>query len=454
MAAVQSAAQHSTNSSARPAEPLLASSLIDASSLDTVLEFLSFTNGTPSIQPEPLRTGVASLDNALGSTLQGGRVVALSSESSPRDNVAKALLVDCLVKHTESTVAVVDTTGSFDVVGLYKLILKRLENEPEKVAEMRVSSGDSGQGIEGVAAKVLDRVKIMRVFDFVGMREAVGELGDGLEGRMARAEVDGASEEIKMVRENATAAEVVTEKVPSPPSKKTEIADSEDEDEGIEGSDDEMLFDTTAQPPDLDPLPIPAADAMSPPAQAAQQTALSHAPQPKLKLILIDNLSHVLTPLLKRDTISANTLATTFLTTLLNLTRTHALHTILLNPCASSRAPSPTRKPVDTAPSGPQQAYTPQPPPPPSIFSSNLAVPALLGLMSRYVDAHMLISMLPRRKMDARVYYGDAGGRERGKRRGVEMVGVLEVVADRWGGRVGAWGAFREGKEGRGVERL
>lgn len=51
---------------------------------------------------------------------------------------------------------------------------------------------------------------------------------------------------------------------------------------------------------------------------------------------------------------------------------------------------------------------------------------------------------MPRRKMDARVYYADMGGRERGKRRGVGTVGVLEIIADRWGGQVGAWGVFDE----------
>jgi hypothetical protein len=58
----------------------------------------------------------------------------------------------------------------------------------------------------------------------------------------------------------------------------------------------------------------------------------------------------------------------------------------------------------------------------------------------------VLVSRIPRRKMDARVHYSDSGGS--GKKRGVEMVGVLEVVSDRWGGRSGAWGTFREGKDG------
>lgn len=49
---------------------------------------------------------------------------------------------------------------------------------------------------------------------------------------------------------------------------------------------------------------------------------------------------------------------------------------------------------------------------------------------------------MPRGKADARVVYGD-GGRVRGK-----MVGVVEVGADRYGGRGGAWGTFLEGEKG------
>jgi hypothetical protein len=32
------------------------------------------------------------------------------------------------------------------------------------------------------------------------------------------------------------------------------------------------------------------------------------------------------------------------------------------------------------------------------------------------------------------------------------VVGVVEVIADRRGGRVGAWGAFKQGKDGDIVE--
>ncbi|KAF2628114.1 hypothetical protein BU25DRAFT_490755 [Macroventuria anomochaeta] len=447
MAAIPPPPPHSPKTSARPAKSLLASSLLSPSSLTTIFDSLNIskTSVAPSDSPYVLQTGVKSLDDALGPTLQSGRVVALSSEtSSQRDDLAKTLLVDCLVRYAEGMVAVVDTTGNFDVVGLYTRILSRLEKE----SDVDGATGDESekQEREGLAARVLDRVVIMRVFDFVGAREAVGELRDGLEGRAIKSENHGAQEGRLNAEEVNIPAEMITKENQSPPPKKTEIADSEDEASDISASDDEMLFDTAA-PPATAPTP-----ALLPLAQPEQRDPPKAQPQPKLKLILIDNLSHILTPLLKRDAIRSNTLATTFLTTLTNLTRTYALHTILLNPCIPPRTPSPTRQPPShtipppqaNAPA-PQQNYVPQPPPRPSIFSSNQAMPALLGLLSRYADAHALVTMLPRGKMDARVYCADAGGRERGRRRGVEMVGVCELVADRWGGRVGGWGLCKEG---------
>jgi hypothetical protein len=64
-------------------------------------------------------------------------------------------------------------------------------------------------------------------------------------------------------------------------------------------------------------------------------------------------------------------------------------------------------------------------------------------VLAKYVDVGLLVSRLPKRKMDAKVYYrdGNAEGGGTGKKlRGVEMVGVVEVMSDRWEGRVGGWG--------------
>lgn len=448
MAAVQSSRQRAGSTTARPAEPLLASSIIDSWSLDAIFEDLSVSSASaaPSFTPQVLRTGIKSLDDALGNILQSRRVVALSSEtSSQRDDLAKTLLVDCLVREPEGLVAVIDTTGNFDVVELYTRILTRLRREDLAVDDMGGQmDGNEAKASEDVAVKVLDRVKIMRVFDFVGVKEAVGELRDGLEGLVVEKEnVENVITPVDMVEEKEEKEELI-------PNKRMEVADSEGEEESIGASDDEMLFDTKAPPTHQDPGPSEH-EAILPkdlhPTQSNPSTSHSTS---KFKLILIDNLAYVLNPLLKKDTLSANTLATTFLTTLSHLTRTHALHTILLNPCTTQPTASPTHQaPSHTAPHKqtaptPQQFHTHQHPPPTSIFSSNAAVPALLGLLGRYADAHVLVTRMPRRKMDARVFYADTGGRERGKRRGVEMVGVLEIVADRWGDSVGAWGVFGE----------
>ncbi|KAF3044177.1 hypothetical protein E8E11_003280 [Didymella keratinophila] len=435
------------SSSRPPAEPLLASTLLAPSTLDSILDTLIEAAGPTHGVKNVLALKIPALDAALTTTFQPSSLVALSADSAKLlSSFSKQLLVDALLRYPEHGVAVVDTTGNFDVVGLYQLVLAQLEREQREAGtEMR-----SGEGMQEIAAKTLDRVRILRVFDFVGMREAIGELSDGLEGKgLGHSGVSAVDRE----REGSTAGKGGAEEGPPRKMERTEVADSEDEEEDLEDEDDEMLFDVPNDDttPGSDPVqtlpPNPIANASAHLAGPDQQATVKLASHPPLKTILIDNLAHVLTPLLKQDTISANTLVGTFLTTLSNLTSAHALHTILLNPCTTPRHPSPSRKPADNAAPGPERGYTPQPPPPPSIFSSNGAVPALLGLMSRYADAHVLVSMLPRRKLDARVYYADSGGRDRRKRRGVEMVGVVEVIADRRGGRVGAWGAFREGKD-------
>jgi hypothetical protein len=64
-------------------------------------------------------------------------------------------------------------------------------------------------------------------------------------------------------------------------------------------------------------------------------------------------------------------------------------------------------------------------------------------VLSRYTDVGLLVSSMPKGKMDARVFYREGGGDGVVKKlRGVEMVWVVEVMWDRWGGGVGAWGVW------------
>jgi hypothetical protein len=90
-----------------------------------------------------------------------------------------------------------------------------------------------------------------------------------------------------------------------------------------------------------------------------------------------------------------------------------------------------------------------QPPllPAPSVFASNKNVPALMGLISPHLDFSLLVERMPLRREDARAVCADGEVVKR-VRKGVEMVGVVEVMSDRWGGRGGGWGTFLFGERG------
>jgi hypothetical protein len=196
------------------------------------------------------------------------------------------------LRYPETSAAVIDTTGNFDILRLYALLLAELQQHAELLKSLRSNSKPS-ESAEDVAAQLLDRVKIMRVFDFVGVREAVGEIRDELEGKIFP---DVAREAVNEVNK----AEQETPVVRKPP-KRTVVADSEDEDD-----DDEMLFESR---PMLDES-IPALHESA--NETTQQASLvtpkqdfnhstTQTERSRVKFILIDNLSQILNPLLKKD---------------------------------------------------------------------------------------------------------------------------------------------------------
>ncbi|KAI8936600.1 hypothetical protein NX059_007001 [Plenodomus lindquistii] len=310
---------------------------------------------------------------------------------------------------------------------------------------------------------VLDRVKIMRVFDFVGVKEAVDEVRDGLEGRkVAVSKVETQDEKKPEETPEEThgkmedTVEVTEPETTKTLPKRTVVADSEDEDED---EDEDMLFDAQDAPVTAGAAPKPPASDLpsqtpsnqshnspSPDTEPPFPTTTATPPPRQIKFLFLNNLTQALNPLLKKDYISAHALATPFLTALSNLTLAHSLHTILLNPTTVPRPASPTRNHGPLPPLQNKQA----PPPPQSIFASRTEVPSLLGLLARSVDVQVLVGKMPRGKRDARVFYGEggAGGGGGGGKRGMEIVGVMEIMGDRWEGRVGDWGTFGEGEEG------
>ncbi|KAI4630694.1 hypothetical protein J4E80_001632 [Alternaria sp. BMP 0032] len=280
--------------SARPAEPLLASQLIGDQDLDELLESVCNVNlqHQNGVGENVLQTGVKSLDDAFDGGIQSGRVVGVSGEAGAGGSeICCALLASSLLQYEKSTAAVVDTTGNFDVLRLYTMIVAQMSRRPDVQTSLR-SSLDQVPEIptEDLAAKVLDRVKIMRVFDFVGVREAIGEIRDGIE-KKKDVERASSTEEKKAALpiEEPAQEEPPVEKVPV---KRTYVADSEDEED-----DEEMLFDSevtnaTAAQPVQNPKPIRI--------EPSKDTNAETEPGP-IKIVLIDNLAQVLNPLLKKD---------------------------------------------------------------------------------------------------------------------------------------------------------
>ena len=181
-----------------------------------------------------------------------------------------AYLVSHLLTSANATATIIDTALSFDVRKLNKLLLARLRGETE--ASER-------------AMKALDRVKIMKVFDFEGLTDSISELRNSLDG----------------IPSDANPTATVT-----PPPRGT-VGDSEDEDE--------ML------------------DSPSPPLELQAPILKNNATHVDLasSLLLIDSISHVASPMMRNRYAEGQALLISFMRSLNHLTTRHQLLTLLLN---------------------------------------------------------------------------------------------------------------------------
>ena len=258
---------------ASPAEPVLASTLW-TSHLSTQTREPS----DPVANQKILATGCRSIDNVLVDGLQYGTTTCVSAEAdSGARALSQTLLVSHLLSSAYTTAAVIDTTLSFDVRELHKAMTAEMDGQ-----------GDAVQ----MSVKVLDRLKIMKVFDFVGLTESIRELRDALEGNVPSAD------SVKAVQQAPRGT----------------VGDSEDEDE----DEDEMLDSPTSPPPCEKPL------------LENRVTEVNHS------LLIIDNITQVAAPLLKNNLAQGQALLSSFMRSLSHLTKTHHLCTILHNHATSN----------------------------------------------------------------------------------------------------------------------
>ncbi|KAL9094625.1 MAG: hypothetical protein Q9165_003185 [Trypethelium subeluteriae] len=336
---------------------------------------------------------------------------------------------------------IIDTTGSFDVLRLNDLIRLRLRNrhyspiqDPrETTSQKEAPPPPNGETHSNESAHLLDNISITPVFDFTGLRDAVREFSD----KLTQTQNPGASptspQKAKTIRQDTT-----------------EIPDSEGEDEDLSTN----SLEGAARP------------AMSRPQTQPRDGAASKGKETsRPALLLIDNLTSIIQPLIRAHYAGGHDILITFIRSLRHLARTYNACVLLLNNASPSTStfPTPGISPTTTTTgrptgSGYETGRTTGTQPLPSIFASNQSVPMLGAVLAGAVDVHVLISKLPRSVKDARMYYGgngvEGGVRARGgeTREGIAFVRVLEVLLDREEGLEGRWGAFVVGRDGVGIE--
>ena len=143
-----------------------------------------------------VRTGCRSIDrDALGRRgFEYGRISVVSG--APRSGtrlLAMHALMTHLIRHRHSQAALIDTTGSVSPVLLHAVLHGRLQSwlrrpvgtDPHSSDDAIATGGgsrqdddqdDSDDDHRNALTHVLDRIKVMRVFDFQGVLEAVDEL--------------------------------------------------------------------------------------------------------------------------------------------------------------------------------------------------------------------------------------------------------------------------------------
>ena len=332
--------------------------------------------------------------------------------SNNRAQITLHAIASHLIRHPAGEAAIIDTTGSFSPLRLRDVIVCRLHQTDlvkyqqsgyvyEKVsAEAKVESLEL---LRVKAAEMLDRVKVMRVFDYAGVIEAISEAGDLCK------------------RYGQSSGKVEADQV----YKGEEVADSEDE------------VTISNEPED----------------QRAQEKETSLGGS--LGMMVVDNIANLASTAMSKnqteglkslfmtpnnpqanDSYSALALLTHSIRILSHLTTLNNLCTLLVNGVVSNTS--------SAKGSFYGRAYHPSDNV--SVFASVSGKPALGRTYTYLIDTSIFLSTIPKTQDDAEMAFGGRSGN-------VISVVILEVLKDRYGEREGNWGAFEivEGVELRGV---
>ena len=355
-------------------EPILASSLWTEGEISGSFE--------PPAKKRKLATECAQIDESLGGGFDYGSITCISSEAeSGAKELSYSLIANHLLLSSQCEASIIDTTNSFDVRRLHKRLVSGLQE--------RKNSDDA----KAEAMQVLESVRIMKAFDFVGMIECVAELRESLEAR---------EQEKPQTEPESNLKEA---KAPIP---RGTVGDSEDEDD--------MLDDT--EPVSLDKPPPP-----SPRAPGSEEKLWEN---PSQHLLVIDNITYVASPIIKNSHVQGQALLATFMRSLAHLTRAQEICTLLHNGVMTYQPKSTTE-------------------PTPSIFSSCTLRPALGKPFAYALDMHLLLYRVPLTAADVKSVHAAHSAIPKPDEK---VANVLEVIQDKNSDRVGRWSAFKADADG------
>jgi len=263
----------------------------------------------------------------------------------------------------------------------------------------KLKDGAEENRLEEKAKALLDRVLLMRVFDFVGVVEAVAEIGATLEskgGGVGNGGMGGIGED-----GNRDGGEEVEAR------KWSNIERDENGGKGRVG----MII--------IDSMTNVVSSMMSRDHIQGQSVTPSHTPPSLSVLSSLGYIHPSTTAYTNTHAPPGHALLTTFLRSLHNLTRTHHLVALLLNSAVATQ-PLPSTGSLSRHLRNNDNV---------SIFEATLGKPALGKTYAYLLDTSLFLSRGPS---------GDEGsvGRD-------EETVVLEVLYDRFGGREGRWVALR-----------
>ena len=215
------------------------------------------------------------------------------------------------------------------------------------VYEKVTHADDEKAALTETATAMLDRVKVMRVFDFAGVIEAIGEVNEVIERTKTASVLSRESDE---------------------PSEKREIGDSEEEEESSNGE--------------------------SPTRLAVMNDQATFNPNDgQIAMVIVDTLVNVFGSVISTNHVQGQALLSSFMHTLRHLTARHSSCTIVTNGVVG----------VKTAG---QSSYRLPPEEDVSVFASTMGKPALGRNFTYLIDTSIFLSVVPKTSQDATIAIG------------------------------------------------